>query len=56
MDSNIYDVYFEQIQAYFDKYEIDLKVHKTMIGEKAKSMQDLVNPKVFKDTGLQTRQ
>lgn len=38
MDANIYDVYFDQIQAYFDKYNIDLKVHKTMIGEKAKSM------------------
>lgn len=38
MDSNIYDVYFDQMQAYFNRYDIDLKVHKTMIGEKAKSM------------------
>jgi 3-dehydroquinate synthase len=38
MDMNIFDVYGEQLQAYFDHYKIDLDVHKTMIGEKAKSI------------------
>ncbi|KIW13573.1 hypothetical protein PV08_08762 [Exophiala spinifera] len=38
MDSNIFDVYGEQMQRYFDHYKIDLDIHKTMIGEKAKSI------------------
>ena len=39
MDQNIYDVYGEKMQAYFDHYKIELKIHKTRIGEKAKSLE-----------------
>ncbi|EXJ76504.1 3-dehydroquinate synthase [Cladophialophora psammophila CBS 110553] len=38
MDYNIFNIYGEQMQKYFDHYNIDLDVHKTMIGEKAKSI------------------
>ena len=38
MDSNIFDVYGEQTAKYFEHYNIDLDIHKTMIGEKAKSI------------------
>jgi hypothetical protein len=38
MDYNIFNVYGEQMQKYFDHYQIDLDIHKTMIGEKAKSI------------------
>jgi 3-dehydroquinate synthase len=38
MDLNIFNLYGEQIQKYFDHHKIDLDVHKTMIGEKAKSI------------------
>lgn len=38
MDYNIFTVYGEQLQKYFDHYKIDLDIHKTMIGEKAKSI------------------
>ncbi|KAK5071924.1 hypothetical protein LTR64_004298 [Lithohypha guttulata] len=38
MDTNIFNVYGDQMQEYFDHYNIDLEVHKTMIGEKAKSI------------------
>ncbi|PIB00782.1 2-epi-5-epi-valiolone synthase [Cercospora beticola] len=38
MDTNIFNVYGEQMQQYFDHYNIELQVHKTMIGEKAKSI------------------
>lgn len=38
MDYNIFSVYGEQVQTYFDHYDINLDVHKTMIGEKAKSI------------------
>ena len=43
MDMNIYNVYGEQMQAYFDHYGLDLKIHKTMIGEKAKSIETLLS-------------
>ena len=43
MDLNIFNVYGEQMQAYFDHYGLDLEVHKTMIGEKAKSMDTLLS-------------
>ncbi|KAK5140113.1 hypothetical protein LTR04_003154 [Oleoguttula sp. CCFEE 6159] len=36
MDMNIFNVYGDQMQAYFDHHKLDLKIHKTMIGEKAK--------------------
>jgi 3-dehydroquinate synthase len=38
MDANIFNTYGEQVQKYFDHFEIDLAVHKTMIGEKAKTI------------------
>ncbi len=38
MDFNIFNVYGEQMRKYFDHYNIGLDVHKTMIGEKAKSI------------------
>jgi len=31
------------MQRYFDHYSLDLKIHKTMIGEKAKSMDTLLS-------------
>ena len=43
MDMNIFDVYGDQIQAYFDHHGLDLKIHKTMIGEKAKSIDTLLS-------------
>ena len=38
MDANMFNQYGERIQKYFDQYEIDLQVHKTPVGEKAKSL------------------
>lgn len=38
MDANIFNTYGERVQKYFDHYKIDLAVHKTMIGEKAKTI------------------
>ncbi|OQO07400.1 hypothetical protein B0A48_07097 [Cryoendolithus antarcticus] len=43
MDLNIFNVYGEEIAKYFEHYKIDLKIHKTMIGEKAKSMETLLS-------------
>jgi 3-dehydroquinate synthase len=43
MDLNIFNVYGKQMQAYFDNYGLELKIHKTMIGEKAKSMDTLLS-------------
>jgi 3-dehydroquinate synthase len=43
MDTNIFNVYGQQLKNYFDHYNIELKVHKTMIGEKAKSMETLLS-------------
>lgn len=37
-DLNVYNVYGEQIQAYFEHYGLTLKLHKTKIGEKAKTI------------------
>jgi 3-dehydroquinate synthase len=42
MDLNIYNLYGEQIQRYFDHHGIELRIHKTTIGEKAKSMDTLL--------------
>ncbi|KAK4560925.1 hypothetical protein LTR86_004880 [Recurvomyces mirabilis] len=39
MDVNIFNVYGKQMQEYFDHHGIELKIHKTMIGEKAKSIE-----------------
>lgn len=42
MDANILYLYGEQMQAYFDHYNLKLSIHKTMIGEKAKSIDTLL--------------
>ncbi|PHH81786.1 hypothetical protein CDD82_7892 [Ophiocordyceps australis] len=42
MDLNMYTLYGKQMQRYFDHWGIALSVHKTMIGEKAKSMETLL--------------
>ncbi|OCL04985.1 2-epi-5-epi-valiolone synthase-like protein [Glonium stellatum] len=42
MDLNIFNMYGEMVQGYFDHYQLDLKIHKTAIGEKAKSMDTLL--------------
>ncbi|KAF4980640.1 hypothetical protein FZEAL_3389 [Fusarium zealandicum] len=43
MDLNIFNLYGEEMQRYFDHHGIPLKIHKTMIGEKAKSMETLLS-------------
>jgi len=43
MDLNIYEVYGEQMEKYFKNYNLELKIHKTMIGEKAKTMPTLLS-------------
>ncbi|KPI42041.1 2-epi-5-epi-valiolone synthase [Cyphellophora attinorum] len=43
MDLNIFNLYGERLQRYMDHYNIPLSVHKTMIGEKAKSMDTLLS-------------
>ncbi|KAL1304948.1 hypothetical protein AAFC00_003859 [Neodothiora populina] len=43
MDANIFDLYGEEMQEYFDHYNLELQIHKTMIGEKAKSMDTLLS-------------
>lgn len=37
-DQNVYDIYGEQIERYFEHFNLNLKVHKTKIGEKAKTI------------------
>lgn len=37
-DLNVYNVYGQQIERYFEHHGLDLKVHKTKIGEKAKTV------------------
>jgi 3-dehydroquinate synthase len=43
MDLNIFNIYGKDMQAYFDHYNLPLTIHKTMIGEKAKSMDTLLS-------------
>ncbi|KAF1845658.1 Dehydroquinate synthase-like protein [Cucurbitaria berberidis CBS 394.84] len=43
MDLNIYNIYGEEMQRYFDHHGLPLTIHKTMIGEKAKSMDTLLS-------------
>lgn len=43
MDLNIFNVYGERMQNYFDHYNISLDIHKTMIGEKAKSIETFLS-------------
>jgi 3-dehydroquinate synthase len=38
MDLNIFNLYENEMHRYFDHYDLELKIHKTMIGEKAKSI------------------
>lgn len=38
MDLNVYNIYGEQIEEYFRHHNLKLKVHKTKIGEKAKTI------------------
>lgn len=37
-DLNVYNLYGEQIEQYFQHYNLALQVHKTKIGEKAKTI------------------
>jgi 3-dehydroquinate synthase len=37
-DKNVHSLYGEKIQDYFEYYGLDLKIHQTMIGEKAKTI------------------
>lgn len=37
-DLNIYNVYGKQMEKYFEHYGLELKIHKTKIGEKAKTI------------------
>lgn len=37
-DLNVHNIYGEQIEKYFQHYNLELKVHKTKIGEKAKTI------------------
>ena len=42
-DLNIYNVYGKQMESYFEHYDLKLHVHKTKIGEKAKTMPTLLS-------------
>jgi 3-dehydroquinate synthase len=42
MDLNIANLYGKQVRAYFEHYGIELRIHTTTIGEKAKSMDTLL--------------
>ena len=42
-DMNIYNVYGKQMEKYFEHYDLKLQIHKTKIGEKAKTMPTLLS-------------
>jgi 3-dehydroquinate synthase len=42
-DLNIFNVYGKQMEKYFKHYDLELKIHKTKIGEKAKTMPTLLS-------------
>jgi 3-dehydroquinate synthase len=42
-DLNIFNVYGKQMENYFEHYELQLVIHKTKIGEKAKTMSTLLS-------------
>lgn len=42
-DLNIYNIYGNQMEKYFEHYAIELRIHKTRIGEKAKTMPTLLS-------------
>jgi 3-dehydroquinate synthase len=43
MDYSIFTLYGDAIREYFDHYHIELTIHKTKIGEKAKSMDTMLS-------------
>ena len=43
MDLNIFNLYGVQMEEYFRHHNLELQFHKTMIGEKAKSMDTLLS-------------
>lgn len=43
MDKNMFQLYGNKLQAYFDHHSIDLDVHQMPVGEKAKSMETLLS-------------
>ncbi|EMC91075.1 hypothetical protein BAUCODRAFT_80557 [Baudoinia panamericana UAMH 10762] len=43
MDLNIFNLYGKQMQEYFEHHGVELKIHKTMIGEKAKSIETFLS-------------
>ncbi|KAF2170518.1 hypothetical protein M409DRAFT_64227 [Zasmidium cellare ATCC 36951] len=43
MDMNIFNLYGAEMQQYFEHHNIELDVHKTMIGEKAKSIETFLS-------------
>lgn len=38
MDFNVYNLYGKQMEKYFGHHNLELKIHKTKIGEKAKTI------------------
>ena len=42
-DLNVYNIYGEQMERYFKHHGIDLTIHKTKIGEKAKTIPTLLS-------------
>ncbi|KAH7311830.1 hypothetical protein BKA65DRAFT_574434 [Rhexocercosporidium sp. MPI-PUGE-AT-0058] len=42
-DQNIYNVYGKQLEKYFQHHGLELKIHKTKIGEKVKTMPTLLS-------------
>ncbi|CZR69635.1 related to PENTAFUNCTIONAL AROM POLYPEPTIDE [Phialocephala subalpina] len=42
-DLNIYNIYGSKMENYFEHYGLELKIHKTKIGEKAKTMPTLLS-------------
>ncbi|KAF2730432.1 Dehydroquinate synthase-like protein [Polyplosphaeria fusca] len=43
MDLNIFNMYGKEMVKYFDHHGLELKIHKTMIGEKAKSIETFLS-------------
>ena len=43
MDLNVYKIYGEQMERYFGHHGLKLKIHKTKIGEKAKTIPTLLS-------------
>ena len=43
MDQNVYDLYGQPLEDYMNHFGVDLKIHKTKIGEKAKSIETFLS-------------